>query len=79
MSWGVDASQRTICGVVSRVDISCCEDCVVIFQQLVNSPEDSVGFSVSASACPPAFDDSVVIPKYLDSWELMTLENSSDE
>jgi len=39
----------------------------------MNSPEDSVRFTVPTPSCPPSFDNSGVVAKDLDSWEELVL------
>ena len=45
----------------------------------MNPFEDKVGLGVSASAGPPTFDNSIVVPVNLDTFERLMLENESDE
>jgi hypothetical protein len=75
----VDASRGSVCRVVSGVDVSGCEVAVASFQKAVNPFENSVGFCVSAPACPPALNDPNVVPEDFETWEFTMLENSSDE
>lgn len=39
----------------------------------MNSSEDFICLIVSALACPPAFDNPIVISKYFETWDCVHL------
>ena len=77
--WWVYPSGRAVGWVVTGVDVSCCEDCVVCFQKLMNSPEDGVGFCVLTPSSPPVLDDTCVVTKDLYAWNRMGAESCANE
>lgn len=61
----IDSSRWLICGIEFVGDIARVNEAVVVCEDGMYAFEDVIGWSIAASALPPAFDNAAVVSKNL--------------
>ena len=77
----VESSGGAICWVLTTGNVACDKSASVSRRDVMDAPEDPVGFPVSAPSLPPALDDAAVVTKDLEklTWYARCTERSSEE
>jgi len=71
--WRVESSGGAMSCILAAGNVACDTGAFVSIRDVVDAPEDFVGFPVSASSFPPALNDTAVVTKDLEKTGLVSL------